>query len=145
MKRSYLAPTLFVSLALVAVACSEDGDDNPKPPDVGAAGSKTSAGSAGRAPATAGSSGNTGGAPEAGGGSTTTDAGEPPVVAGGGQGGSPAVECALPELGEDGCFNCPNQQLEYLNRCSDGDCLPFDNAQRLPLLKADGSLPDLPN
>jgi hypothetical protein len=147
MKRSYLAPTLLLSLALVAIACSDDGDDNPKPPDVGTAGTKTTAGSGGKAPGTAGSTGNNGGAPnpEGGGGSTTTDGGEPPVVAGNGQGGAPTVECDLPELGKDGCFNCPNAQVEYLNRCSDGDCLPFDNAERLPLLKADGSLPDLPN
>jgi hypothetical protein len=47
-------------------------------------------------------------------------------------------------VGTNGCFACaPHSDLEYLNACSDGRCLPFDN-RRLRNLNADGTLKPLP-
>jgi hypothetical protein len=145
MKNRTLIPALFVGSLLLAVACGDDEDGNPTPPDVGgSAGTKNTGGSAGTKN-TGGSTGNNGGAPsDAGNGPGPTDGGEPPVNVGGQGGEGPAPTCD-PFTGEDGCFNCPSEPVQYLNRCVDGDCVEFPNADRLPLLEANGSLPDLPN
>lgn len=37
----------------------------------------------------------------------------------------------------------PTQLTEFLNGCTDGQCIPFDNATRLPLYN-NGNLPALP-
>ena len=48
--------------------------------------------------------------------------------------------CITPE----GCFDCePQEPIHYLNRCTEAVCEPFDNAARLPLLNADGSVPPI--
>ncbi len=48
-------------------------------------------------------------------------------------------------VGEDGCYACaPEQQEEYLNACTDAECVPYDNAQLQGLLLEDGSLPPVP-
>ncbi len=150
MKTHALLPALFAGL-LAAIACSDDSNNgNPAPPDVSTGGKKPTAGSGNKAgnsndSAGVGAGGSTGGAPDPG------DGGEPPIDVGGqGQGGEPSVpqpECDLPERGKDGCYNCPTNRVveEFLNRCTDGDIVEFDNAARLPLLEDDGSLPDLPN
>lgn len=144
-----LAALLLCSLALLATpACSDDKDGNPTPPGAGGKGNSGSGNRAGtKAEAGEGSpAGNT-----SGGGSGAT-AGEASAGTGhngeGGSGGElPLPSCDLPELGEDGCFNCPQDAdvEQWLNRCTDGDCLPFANTARLPLLEGDGSRPDLPN
>lgn len=53
-----------------------------------------------------------------------------------------AFSCTAPE----GCFRCPaTTSLELLNQCTTASCQPFVNdTTRLPLLRADGSLPPLP-
>lgn len=130
--------------------CGDDDNGNDKPPVV-----NPSAGSSGKG-STGGSGSDDGGdgpTPTAGKNSTGGTAGKGSVdpTAGndaGGQGGDGPVQptCPLPELGEDGCFNCPKNGdvAQWFNRCVDSDCEPFDNEARLPLLKADGSLPELP-
>jgi hypothetical protein len=148
-----------LALLLALQACGDD--DNPTPPDdvTPTAGTGAKGGSGGRAGTSnsdAGADGDgesgkggtkaTGGTKAIGGTKPTTDGGAEPV-GGGGEGPDPAPACDLPELGEDGCFNCPvnGETEQWLNRCVDSDCEPFDNGPaRLPLLEADGSLPDLP-
>lgn len=47
--------------------------------------------------------------------------------------------------GPDGCFSCePTTQVEYLNACTDAECVPYDNAQLEGLLLEDGSVPPVP-
>ena len=83
---------------------------------------------------------------EGGTGATSTEGGT------GNEGGTGVIEpprCTLPELGENGCFNCPtdNVTTEWLNRCVAGLDYDnaFDNAARVPLLPANGKLPPFPN
>lgn len=64
-------------------------------------------------------------------------------------GDAPAPDTAEPPRpeceGEDGCWNCePRNEREFLNRCNDLARAVFDNRARLPLLRADGTLPPLP-
>lgn len=48
-------------------------------------------------------------------------------------------------LGENECWNCaPTSSNQLLNHCTDAECAPFDNVERLPLLHRDGTLPPLP-
>jgi hypothetical protein len=154
MKTRSFAHALIASLIVLGAlqGCSDDGDDNPTPPDITPSGGTHTNGGTSNKAGNGGKTDNAGtknepeGGTAPGSGGTTTD-----PVGGGGQGGDgsiPQPECDLPELGEDGCFNCPkNGELEqWLNRCSEGDCVPFENTQeRLPLLKDDGTLPPLPN
>jgi len=45
-----------------------------------------------------------------------------------------------------GCFRCaPTDIVTLENACSDVECTPFDNTQRLTKLLPDGSLPELPS
>ena len=131
--------------------CSDDADnDNPSPGTNVIGGSKGDGGSGNKAGTggKAGSSGNAGSAEPGtagdGTGNTGNEGGTGPIVGVGGEGGggNPIPECKLPETGEDGCFNCPKTDLQYLNRCADGDCIHFDNG-RLTKLNPDGSLPEL--
>jgi hypothetical protein len=47
--------------------------------------------------------------------------------------------------GPDGCFACvPEKPAEFLNACTEVDCVPFDNAQLEGLLQEDGSVPPVP-
>jgi hypothetical protein len=48
-------------------------------------------------------------------------------------------------VGDGGCYACaPSTTAQFLNRCTGSACAPFNNAARLPLLRADGGLPPLP-
>lgn len=143
---------LFGTLALFTVlqGCGDDKDENAKPPTV-----KPAGGSGGKNSSEAGSDGggttNKGGTSDPGNGGTGAEAGGPPeevAGAGGGGGGAPPGPACDPLLGTNGCFNCPadGEQEQWFNRCVDSTCLPFANTEaRLPLLNADGSLPNLPN
>jgi hypothetical protein len=144
---------LAVSLAALALGagCGDDDNANPTPDNNVIGGTKGNGGNSNKAgeentsgspnPTDGGSdTGNQGGT-----GNVPVGQGGEGAVAGaaaGGETGNPIPECALPETGEDGCFNCPKTDLQYLNRCAPGDCVPFDN-ERLTKLNADGSLPDL--
>jgi hypothetical protein len=150
LKRQSLGTALAASLTLLLglQACGDDSDDNPTPPDVVTTGGTKAQGGANSTAGKGGKSGTGGTGNGEGGGGNEPSGGTQPV-AGGGQGGEgpePEPECTLPELGEDGCFNCPrNREAEqWLNRCVESDCEPFDNKARLPLLNEDGSLPELP-
>lgn len=153
-KRS-ISHVLVSSLAVLSVlqGCGDDDSGaNPTPPDVVTAGKKADGGSAGSS-STNGGDGNKAGTkatPE--GGSGATDGGAPAVTPVGGAGGAggegPDQPTCDPLTGADGCFNCPkNGEVEqWLNRCVDSECVPFDNSvTRLKLIKANGSLPALPN
>jgi len=148
-----------VLLLAAAQGCGDDSNDNPKPPDIETGGSNTTttggkgsqAGSSARGGKGGQNTGNTGNTGE-GGTAPVTNGGAGNVDDGGSgnQAGSdnpPIPACALPELGADGCFNCPKDGGvdQWLNRCAKGDCEPFDNKARLSKLKADGSVPSLPN
>lgn len=148
-----LGYALFAGILVLSglQGCGDDGDDNKKPPVVkptggtsNAGGEDNSGGTGNAGNAGAGNSGNEGG--------TGAQGGAPPEPTGGvgGEGGGPPqLECGdLPLQGADGCFNCPDNgdNEQWFNRCVDSACEPFPNtAARLPLLKADGSLPTLPN
>lgn len=136
-----------LGLLLALQGCGDDEDKNPKPPVIGDGGGDNT-GNTGTG-AKAGTGGKNGGGTdnEGGVGNNGPVGGTDPVGPVGGEGGgAPYVpECNLPELGEDGCFNCPEngETVQFLNRCLETDCEPFDN-DRLPQLEDDGSLPDLP-
>lgn len=118
-KLSSLALGLCVLVG--ATACD---DDSTVAPESGAeAGRVSRAGSGGN--------GNTGGKADAG----SPDAGEAEAGSGGSRGR---------ESSDDACFDgVPEETKQFLNRCTDSECEPFDNAKRLPLLE-DGELPALP-
>jgi len=120
-KSAWLTVVLLMS-TLTFAAC---GDDDPKDdePDAGEeAGRGGRGGRAGR-----GGSGGAGGADD--------DAG---AAGTGGKAGSGSSE------GPNGCYEGePKESIQYLNRCTDSECEPFDNDERLPLL-VDGKLPSLP-
>jgi hypothetical protein len=137
--------------------CGDDKDENNKPPVVKPTGGSSNnvggddGGGTGGKGGTGGT-GNTGNTGNSDQGGTGAQGGDGPEVVGGngGEGGqAPQLECGeLPLQGADGCFNCPTNgdNEQWFNRCVDSDCEPFANTkQRLPLLKADGTLPALPN
>ncbi len=48
-------------------------------------------------------------------------------------------------VGPDGCFACPPTKTEeFLNACTDAECIPYDNTQLQGLLQEDGSVPPVP-
>ncbi|MBX3157921.1 MAG: hypothetical protein KF773_18275 [Deltaproteobacteria bacterium] len=55
--------------------------------------------------------------------------------------------CLDPQGSPAGCFRqetCePEADLDFLNGCTDGSCVAYDNAARLPLYN-NGTLPPLP-
>jgi hypothetical protein len=151
----------YVALAVVAgslaAACGDDADgDDPNviPSTGGKSGSgggnaagESSAG-AGNEPGTGGSGGSdsgTGGAASEtggadGGGGEAGGGTEPGVGGSGGEGGGGEANCE--PQGEYNCYPCaPETDEQYLNRCSDAECSPFDNADRIPGFT--GTLPDL--
>ena len=133
------ALSLFVALgALGFAACSSD--DNPapsQPPSFGNGGTagSTAGGSAGATAGTGGAAAGTGGTGAgtggASGGSAGTDAGGAAGTTAGGAAGSGAGGCPT-----------PTTTTEFLNRCSDNSCTPFDNKTRIPGFT--GTLPALP-
>jgi hypothetical protein len=57
----------------------------------------------------------------------------------GGDAGSPCGE-------DGGCYACPpTTDLQFANACTDSQCQPFDNRQRLKNLRSDGGLTPLPD
>ena len=68
---------------------------------------------------------------------------QPPTGSGGsgagGAGGGAAPLCRE----ADGCHACLTASAGFLNACTDGTCLPFDN-RRVTRLGSDGSLAPLP-
>ncbi len=153
-KRS-LSWALLGGLTVLAAlqGCGDDDNGNEKPPTTvkptgGSSGTGNEAGSEsnGGSPDGGGSK-NTGGTGNTGNtGNTNTGGTEEPVGGTGAGGAPPEPECTLPERGEDGCFNCPvkGEFDQWVNRCVDSDCIPFDN-DRVTQIKEDGSLPPLPN
>lgn len=64
---------------------------------------------------------------------------------------APEPDGALPDgglacRGPSGCWSCePTELAHFLDGCTDSSCEPFPvTTARLPLLRADGSLPPLP-
>lgn len=56
-----------------------------------------------------------------------------------------AADAVVNCVGKNGCYACPpTTSLQLLNQCNSLSSAFFDNKARLPLLKADGSLPPLP-
>jgi hypothetical protein len=150
-KRSF-GYALLASVTLLGAlqGCGDDDNGgNDKPPVVNPKGGSGGSGNEAGSPEQNGGSGTTGGKNGNGGkGGTgnTGNTGGDDNVGGSGEGGAPPTPaCDLPELGEDGCYNCPKkgETEQWLNRCVDSDCEPFDN-DRVELLNADGSLPPLP-
>jgi hypothetical protein len=147
-KRSWSWALVGAVTVLAALqGCGDDDSGNDKPPTTvkptgGSGGTGNEAGSDAR-----------GGAPDGGGKKSTGGTGNTGNIAGtggeavGGSGGAPPEPaCDLPELGEDGCYNCPvkGRFEQWVNRCLDSDCVPFDNT-RVTQIEDDGALPALPN
>jgi hypothetical protein len=147
-KRSWSWALLGGVTVLAALqGCSDDDSGNDKPPPTvkptgGSGGTGNQAGSDAQ-----------GGSPDGGGKKSTGGTGNTGNIAGtggepaGGSGGAPPEPaCDLPELGEDGCYNCPvkGQFEQWVNRCLETDCVPFDNT-RVTQIGDDGKLPALPN
>jgi hypothetical protein len=142
-----------VTLLAALQGCGDDDGGNDQPPPTvkptggtGNTGNEGGSDNVGGSPDTGGTQ-NTGGTGGTGGtGNTGTGGTDEPVGGTGAGGAPPEPECDLPELGEDGCYNCPvkGELEQWVNRCVESDCIPFDN-DRVTQIKADGSLPPLPN
>lgn len=150
-KRSWSWALLGGVTVLAALqGCGDDDSGNDRPPTTvkptgGSGGNGNEAGSdaQGGSPDTGGQK-STGGTGNTG---NTAGTGTDPVGGNGGASGAPPEPtCDLPELGEDGCYNCPvkGEFEQWVNRCLDSDCVPFDN-DRVTQIKEDGTLPPLPN
>ena len=134
---------LAIAASTFAIACGddEDNDDSTTIPSRGGStasggapageGGESGAPSGGRTP-----TGGTGGAAsnQAGADAGGSDGG------GGDLGAAGAVSCD--PQGEYDCYPCaPKTNEQYLNQCSDTECSPFDNSERIPGF--DGTLPEL--
>jgi hypothetical protein len=132
----------------LAVACGDDADGDD-PNVIPGAGGKASAGDTSDAgatePGTGGTGGGSGGSGTGGGGGEPTETGGSGGAAGGnepGSGGEAGGAENCDPQGEYDCYPCaPKTNEQYLNQCSDAECAPFDNAERIPGF--DGTLPDL--
>jgi hypothetical protein len=145
-KRSLAVASLF-ALGLLALAqgCGDDKNETPDPiipvDEGGSAGKGTTGGKNGGGSAGKSANGGTGATGE--GGTGAINEGGTGATGDGGDGPIEPPACNLPELGEDGCFNCPkdDEPTQWLNRCVPGSkCVEFDNG-RVKLLPADGKLP----
>lgn len=145
----------LLTLGALAVACSDDNDNaEPGSPTFntstgGSAGSGGStAGSGGSVAGSGGSTAGSGGSPAGAGGSTAGSGGSTAGSGGStaGSGGSAAGSGGAAGScdGANGCYACTPVTLEqHLNQCTDSQCVPFDNAARLPLFNG-GNLPPIP-
>lgn len=151
-KRSWSWALLGGLTVLAALqGCGDDDNGNDKPPTTvnpkgGSSGTGNEAGSDNGGSPDTGGTRNNGGSGGTGNTGNTAGTGDEPVAGNGTGGAPPEPACDLPELGEDGCFNCPvkGEQEQWLNRCLDTDCVPFNN-ERVTQIKEDGTLPPLPN
>ena len=152
----------YVGLAILAgslaVACGDDADGDDPNVIPGAGGKSGSGGTASAGdtsdagatePGTGGTGGGSGGSGTGGSGGESTETGgsggaaggtEPGTAGSGGEAGGGTENCD--PQGEYECYPCaPKTNEQYLNQCSDAECAPFDNAERIPGF--DGTLPDL--
>ena len=149
-----------VVLLVALQGCGDDDNDAPPTDATPTAGTKSTGGTGGKsgndnaAGSDEGGTGNTGNDGTGNTGNTGTGnrngntGGGEQVGGQGGGGNPPAPVCELPPLGEDGCFNCPEdgEQGQWLNRCADGDCVDFDDSKLVKLGgDPDAPLPALPN
>jgi hypothetical protein len=137
-----LYAVLAVTAASLFVACGDDEDDE-QTTIPGTGGSTTTGGRPG-------SEGGESGAPTSTGGTSTAGAGGAGAAptAGADSGGSGGVDggeggaANCEPQGDLDCYPCaPTTNEQFLNQCSDAECSPFDNAERIPGF--DGTLPDL--
>jgi hypothetical protein len=130
-------------LALVAstllIGCGSDDNDSPSQPTVTGVGGSNS-GSGGK-----GGSGSTGEGGDDGNGGTNNSGGTNDnggTSNSGGTGGTTAMQdCEAEEV--DGCWICPQEPEQFLTQCTDSECEPFDNEERIPRLNEDGTVPDV--
>lgn len=149
LKDSTLASlSLLLALAVQSQACNDKNDNDRPPTPVVGGGGKSSTSDGGSNAKPDDTAGKTSDTPSEGGTGAGEQGGAPADIGGEGGGGDvpPTPTCNLDERGKDGCYNCPKDGVvpEWLNRCADVDQLPFPNRDRLPKLKSDGSVPDLP-
>jgi hypothetical protein len=140
--KTLLGAALLLALTL-PVACSDD-DENAQPapptfPTTGGSGGSSAGASGGGSDAGSGGSDAGSGGSSAGSGGDGGAAGTAGTAGTGGAAGA-GGNCQ----GENGCYACPPTTLEhYLNRCTGAQCVPFDDAARLPLYNG-GNLPPVP-
>ena len=144
---------LVGTAASLVVACGDD-DDADDPTTIPGTGGSKATGGAGNEGGDAGSTatggtstGGTGGATGGSGGDAGDTGGvggvggAPDAPGGGGAGGEAGGASCEPQ-GEYECYPCAPTTIEqYLNQCSDAECAPFDNFDRIPGF--DGTLPEL--
>jgi hypothetical protein len=141
-----LCAVLAVTAASLVVACGDDEDeDGTTIPGTG--GSRATGGGPGNEGGESGAPTSTGGTSTAGAGGATGDAGAAPT-AGADSGGSGGVDggeggaASCEPQGDLDCYPCaPTTNEQFLNQCSDAECSPFDNGERIPGFN--GTLPDL--
>jgi hypothetical protein len=147
---------LFFVLAATgaAQACKDDAPDADAPTVTGGSGGSSGSSNQGGTNNRGGSSGtdnpggeNSGGTTNAGGtsgssarGGTTSQGGTSPR---GGSSGTSNDGGVGNEggAGPDGCVRNPTEPEDFLNRCTDARCAPFDNEARIPGFN--GTLPEL--
>ncbi|HEX6273760.1 MAG TPA: hypothetical protein VFZ53_12000 [Polyangiaceae bacterium] len=149
-----LGRTVLLALAAAAIAqaCGKDSNPDPGAPVI-TGGSSGSEGTGGR-----GGSGNRGGTSGTGNeggetsGGTSGTSGSGGTTGGSSNGGSgnrggsggTGNDGGTGNEGGDGptdCVESPTRPEDFLNRCTDSRCAPFDNFARIP--GYDGTLPDL--
>jgi hypothetical protein len=144
-----IGAALALTAASLVVACGDDENDGGTTTIPGTGGSRATGGGPGNEGGESGARASTGGTSGAGGdngatGGIATTAGADSggsSGAGSGEGGAGGAGSCQPE-GELDCYPCaPATNEQFLNQCSDAECAPFDNAERIPGF--DGTLPDL--
>lgn len=148
-----LGKTLIIALAVagIAQACGKDTDPVDAPTVTGGRGGDSSTGGRDRggAAGTSGTdnpggetSGGTGGTENTGGSNNTGGSGNRGGTNTGGTGtGADGGSGNEGGAGPDGCVRNPTAPEDFLIRCTDSRCSPFDNSARIPGF--DGNLPEL--
>lgn len=154
-KQCLLGGGLGVALLASAllVGCGSDDNDSPSQPTVTGgtgnsggsnSGSGGKGGKGGTGSGAEGGDDGSGGANDSGGsnnsGGTSNSGGSNNS---GGTGGTeqPTQDCEAEEV--DGCWICPQEPEHFLTQCTDSECEPFDNEERIPHLNEDGTVPDV--
>jgi hypothetical protein len=146
------AVLIVLAAAGIAQACGKDSGTEPDVPVITGGNGNNTGGSANRGGSgnRGGTSGtdnpggeNAGGTSTTGGSSGASGSNQGGSSGRGGSGGTGNDGGTGNEGGEgpDGCVRNPTAPEDFLNRCTDSRCAPFDNETRIPGF--DGTLPDL--
>ena len=140
--RTFHGLLLTVTLSAFALVACGDDDDEATPPEQQDGGDSTDNGGRGGKGGGKAGNGSAGSGSEAGDGGVTDGGSDDPAAGegGGGTGGSDSAGNGGESGSEASCIDDPEEGTDFLNRCSESQCEPFDNEDRVPRL-AEG-LPD---